>query len=230
MDSSPEARRRALLALLLLVPVPSLAVWVAGSAAPGQVGQVFFAAAKAWVLLLPVVWTVLVDRRRLTIPRPRMRGMPAAVATGSVILVAIVVAYLLLGRHWIDVESMRQKASEFGLTPRGRYVLLALYWIGINSLLEEYIWRWFVFTRCETLMPRAAAVLASAAFFTAHHIIALEIYFDWRVSILGSLGVLIGGATWSWIYLTYRNIWAAYVSHVFADVAVFAIGWMVIFG
>ncbi len=217
------------MALLLLVPAPSLGVWVAGSAAPGPVGHVFFSATKAWVLLLPLVWTVLVDRVRPAFPRPSKRGMPAAVATGSVILVAIVAAYWLLGRGWIDVESMQQKAVEFGLTPRGRYVLLALYWIGINSLLEEYVWRWFVFTRCETLMPRAAAVLASAACFTLHHIIALEIYFDWRVSILGSIGVFIGGATWSWIYLTWRNIWAAYVSHIFADVAVFGIGWTVIF-
>ncbi len=42
--------------------------------------------------------------------------------------------------------------------------------------------------------------------------------------------VFIGGATWSWIYLRWRNIYAAYVSHVFADLAVFGVGWWLVFG
>ena len=100
----------------------------------------------------------------------------------------------------------------------------------INSILEEYLWRWFVVTRCEVLMPRLAAVVLSGLLFTLHHIIALDVYFDWRVVVLGSLGVFIGGATWSWLYIRYRNIWAAYVSHVFADVIIFAIGWKLLFG
>ncbi len=78
-------------------------------------------------------------------------------------------------------------------------------------------------------MPRWWAVVASGLFFTLHHIIALWVYFDWRIIVLGSLGVCIGGMTWSWLYIRYRNIWAAYVSHVFADVIVFAIGYQLLF-
>jgi hypothetical protein len=50
------------------------------------------------------------------------------------------------------------------------------------------------------------------------------------VTLLGSTGVFIGGATWSWIYLRWRNIYAAYVSHVLADLAVFGVGWYIVFG
>ncbi|MHC4769736.1 MAG: CPBP family intramembrane glutamic endopeptidase, partial [Planctomycetota bacterium] len=105
----------------------------------------------------------------------------------------------------------------------------AVYWCTINSMLEEYVWRWFVSTRCEVLMPRRLAVMAAGLLFTLHHIIALDVYFDWRIVVLGSMGVFIGGTTWSWLYLRYRNIWAAYVSHVFADVIIFAIGWKLLF-
>ncbi len=156
--------------------------------------------------------------------------MLAACVSGGAIFAAIAAGYWFLGRHWIDVEFMRDKIEEVGLGTPMRYLLGALAWITINSLLEEYVWRWFVFTRCETLMPRVPAVLASALFFTFHHVIALAVYFDWRITVLGSLGVFVGGATWSWLYLRYRNIWAAYVSHVFADVVIFAIGWRIIFG
>ncbi|MHC4218422.1 MAG: CPBP family intramembrane glutamic endopeptidase [Planctomycetota bacterium] len=230
MSTDPKTRARALTALLLLVPVPSIATWLGMVGAEGEtLGNVAFGLGKIWILLLPVTWLMLVDRQKPTIPLPARRGMAAACATGAAIVVAIATAYFLLGRHWIDTEFMREQAAEVGLTTRTRFLLGALYWCTVNSLLEEYVWRWFVSTRCEVFMPRPAAVVASGLFFTLHHIIALNVYFDWRVTVLGSVGVFIGGATWSWLYLRYRNIWAAYASHVFADVIIFTIGWYLLF-
>ncbi len=224
-------RRQAVWALLLLVPVPSFGTWMAMVQAEGTTaGQIIFGAAKLWVVLLPLGWLVMVEKRRPAIPRPSARGMPAAVLAGVVIVAVIAAAYWLLGPRWIDAALVRERAIKIGLGHPAVYLLGALYWCTINSLLEEYVWRWFVATRCERLMPRGAAVIAAGLFFTFHHIIGLDAYFDWRVTALGSLGVFIGGATWSWLYLRYRNIYAAYVSHVFADVVIFGIGWFLLFG
>ncbi len=202
-------------------------------------GKTAFFLSKVWVLLLPVAWLLLVERRRPSIPRPSSRGMAAACATGAAIVVAILTAYWFLGSR-LDRVSMRETAHAVGLETSVIYLLGALYWCTVNSILEEYVWRWFVFTRLEVLMPRLLAVAACGLAFTLHHIIALKIYFpeakvpllyfDWPIWVLASLGVFLGGATWSWLYLRYRNIWAAYVSHVFADVVIFAIGWRIIFG
>ncbi len=222
-------RQRAIVALLLLVPVPSFGTWMAMVQAEGPVGQTIFFAAKLWVLVLPVAWLVLIDKRRPAIPLPRRDGKVAAIVSGSLIFLAIANGYWYLGRSWIDAQFMRDKAHEIGLSTSVLYLLGAVYWCTINSILEEYVWRWFVVTRCEMLMRRVPAVIASGLLFTLHHIIALNVYFDGRVTVLGSLGVFIGGATWSWLYLRYRNIWAAYVSHVFADVIIFIIGWQIIF-
>ncbi len=223
-------KRNAALALLLLVPAPSIGVYTAVYGAPGAFfAKAFFMACKVWLLVLPLVWYLLVDKQKLTLPRPSGKGMGMAVATGSAIFLAIGAGYFLFG-HWIDPKLVSEKAIEVGLSTPMLYLLGAAYWCTINSLLEEYVWRWFVFTRCEALMPKWPAVIASGVFFTLHHVIALTVYFDWRITVLASLGVFIGGATWSWIYLTYRNIYAAYVSHVFADVVIFWIGYRLIFG
>ena len=66
--------------------------------------------------------------------------------------------------------------------------------------------------------------------FTAHHIIAMSVYLGLLLTALGSLGVFIGGVEWAWLYLRYRSIWPGWISHVMADVAVFSIGWMLLFG
>jgi membrane protease YdiL (CAAX protease family) len=229
-------RRSAALALALLVPVPTLATAAAMVWAPGSAwAQALFFAAKLWILALPAVWHVWIDRQPPTFPRPRRAGMLAAGGTGALIVIVIAAAWFAVGKQWIDPTLMRDKAAQVGLTSPLIYLLGALYWCTLNSFLEEYVWRWFVFTRCETItrgwpMGRWLAVSASALFFTLHHIVALQVYFDWRTTLVAAAGVFIGGAVWSWLYLRYRNLWAAYVSHVFADVVIFVIGYGILFG
>ena len=79
-------------------------------------------------------------------------------------------------------------------------------------------------------MPAAAAVVASGLCFTIHHVLALRLQFDWNVTILASTGVFVGGTGWSWMYFKYRSIWPGYLSHAIVDVAVFGLGWVIIFG
>ena len=100
----------------------------------------------------------------------------------------------------------------------------------LNSLLEEYVWRWFVFRKCELLMDRRLAVPFCALPFTVHHTLALTAWVPWQLNLIASLGVFIGGGIWSILYLRYRSIWPPYVCHIFADITIFLIGWELIMG
>ena len=142
----------------------------------------------------------------------------------------IVGAYFGVGREWIDVELFRQKATENGLGTPARYIGFALYLCTINALVEEYVWRWFVFRKCEALVPGYPAVVLSALFFTVHHVFALAVQTPWRVTVLASVGVFVGGAVFSWCYLRYRSIWPGFVSHIVADLGILWIGWVLLFG
>jgi hypothetical protein len=95
--------------------------------------------------------------------------------------------------------------------------------------MEEYVWRWFVFRKFETFAPGGIAIIAASLGFTAHHVIALAAQFDWRITVLGSVGVFIGGVTWSWLYLRYQSVWPCYLSHAIVDAPVFWIGYDLIF-
>ena len=232
----------ALLVLLIVAPIQLVGttaamVWFPDSAA----AKVGFGVAKVLLMLAPLAWLVGVEKVRPRVPRWSGRGMVAAHVTGLLIFAAIAAGYYTLGRHWIDAALMRDKVRAMGVAHPWLYLAGALYWCTINSLLEEYFWRWFVFERLRDVLrsarnarladPRnlAAAVIASLLF-TAHHVVALRVYFDWNVALLGSLGVFVGGLTWSLIYLRYRNIYAAYVSHVYADLIIFYLGYRLLFG
>ena len=224
-------KRRALWALVLLVPVPSLGTAVSLLIWPeSAVAKVIFATCKVWIVLLPVLWLRLVDHEPISWSPPRQGGFIPAVGTGAFIATAILVTYYVLkSSGFIDVEKVTQSAAKTGLNQLGFYLAGAIYWITLNSLMEEYVWRWFVFRKFETVSSGKLAVVAASLGFTAHHVIALAAQFDWKVVLLGSTGVFVGGLTWSWLYLSYRSIWPCYVSHAIVDIPLFWIGYDLIF-
>ncbi len=73
--------RRAAVALLLLVPVPSLGVLAGMFLLPGRpAGAILFFAAKLWVFLLPAAWRRLVDRRPPSLSPMRRGGLRAGLS------------------------------------------------------------------------------------------------------------------------------------------------------
>jgi hypothetical protein len=52
---------------------------------------------------------------------------------------------------------IRAKAQQVGISSPIIYLVGAMYWTFINSLFEEYIWRWFVYSKCEVLIPGKGA-------------------------------------------------------------------------
>lgn len=239
IDASPEVpppavepgrgRLRALAALALLVPAPSLGTMALLDVWPGLAGKVVYGLSKAWILGLPVVWLLLVERGRVRISRPPPRGMLAGAAWGLVIGAAIFGTYHLAA-GWIDLDVFKRELTEAGFANPMFYLGSALYIVLCNAVLEEYVWRWFVYQQCERLMPGGVAVVASALFFTVHHIVALRDYTGWDVTLLACSGVFLGGVIWSGLYRKYRSIWPGWASHIVADVAVYVIGWRLLFG
>jgi len=149
--------------------------------------------------------------------------------SGVCISAAIAVVYITLGGRLIDLSFMRERIAAVGLANAGAYTLAALYWIGINSILEEYVWRWFVFKKCEIVFGRPLAVFTSAMFFTLHHIVAMNVYLDGAALVLCAAGVFTGGVVWSHMYFRFRSIWPGYVSHAIVDLCIFLIGAHIMF-
>ena len=222
--------RRALIAILLLAPVPSFGIAAAVVWWPGQIGQAIFSFCKLWLLFLPAFWFFVIDKKKLQWSAPRRRHLPIGVATGVVGGLAVVLAYLFIALPRIDPAALRATTTEIGIGSPVAYIAGALYWIMINSLIEEYVFRWFLLKQAERLVAPMTAVLISSSVFTAHHIIALNAYLEPMLTFLASAGIFIGGSVWCWIYLRVRSLWPCWLSHALIDAAVFAVGYHIVFG
>jgi len=230
--SERQQRTRASAALWLFVPAPALgavlAMWLPATMGT-PLGQGGFAFIKLWIILLPLVWLKWVDRGRFSLSPPRSGGWGMGIGSGLLIGAAILAVFALTGSAWIEAAGLQAQMAANGITTPGRYLALCAYMALANALIEEYAWRWFVFSKCEILWGAKWGSLAAAIFFTLHHILVLAAEVSWPVTVLGSLGVFSGGLIWTWCYRRYRSIWPGYVSHLLADCAIFLVGWFLLF-
>jgi membrane protease YdiL (CAAX protease family) len=198
---------------------------------PGTaLGQGLFAFAKIWILLLPAGWFFVVERKPLPRHTTPAGGFRAGWVSGLAVSALIMLFYMLLGRQLIDGGAVRETAAEIGLARKPVYLACAAYWSFINSLLEEYVWRWFVVRQLTKLVRPGPAIALSAIAFALHHILAMQVYFTWPVTLLAAMGIALGGALWSWMFLRYKTIWPGWLSHVLVDITVFGLGHVLIFG
>src|SRR5262245_38234963 len=185
----------ALAALLLLLPMPSLGDWFAMVWEPTRgtpVGWAIYCLSKAWVIGLPILWLLFVEKGKLSLSPARRGGLATGVILGIAMALAIIATYFVAG-HLIDFEAMRHANAANGLTAPLGYVVLVVPLALMNSLMEEYVWRWFVFRKCETLLGGVPAVFLSGILFAVHHVVALAAQTNWHIVLLGSAGVFLAG-------------------------------------
>jgi membrane protease YdiL (CAAX protease family) len=217
-------------AIALVAPVPSLGVWAAMVAAPGPLGHAAFLTAKIWLVFFPALWFLVIEKDRPSWSPPTREPVVAGFVSGLFLAGAIVLGTWLLGGFRVDAAPLAAAAENMGLASPGRFLAGALAWILLNSLVEEYVYRWFILRQCELLMAPRLAIVASAAVFTAHHVIAVSRYLETWFSLLASASVFVGGLVWAWLWQRYRSVWPCWISHILADLVVFAIGYQLLFG
>jgi membrane protease YdiL (CAAX protease family) len=151
-------------------------------------------------------------------------------ATGLIMSIIIILTWIAF-EDSINLEEMIDTLNSKGLSNVNLYAMGMIYWIFINSLLEEYVFRWFITTKASVLFGNDSyAIFFSALMFTLHHSLALHFFgFIWWQTIIASFGLLSAAAIWSWLYLQYRSIWVCWLSHAICDVVVFSIGYQILF-
>ncbi|MGB1495205.1 MAG: CPBP family intramembrane glutamic endopeptidase [Candidatus Thalassarchaeaceae archaeon] len=226
-----EERYKSLLPILLVGFIPSISVIFGIKIIENELhSQIFFVICKLWIFIIPTVWFFYVEKNIFSRELPSRKGLEMGTATGLIMSIIIILTWIVF-EDSINLEEMINTLNSKGLSDVNLYVMGMIYWIFINSLLEEYVFRWFITTKASVLFGNNSyAIFFSALMFTLHHSLALHFFgFIWWQTIIASFGLLSAAAIWSWLYLQYRSIWICWLSHAICDVVVFSIGYQILF-
>ena len=191
--------------------------------------QIFFIFAKLWIIMIPIYWIYRIEESRVSLGEINSKGMYQSIVSGTLIFLAVGIIFLIFG-DTLDVDLMKQEIGATGLLTPQIFLLGVFYWITVNSLVEEFVFRQFIGDRILEFTGRESiTVLLSAAIFTLHHTVLLGYYFEPWQNVISSIGIFIAGAIWSLLWLRHRSLFVCWISHAIADVAVFGIAYVILF-
>ncbi|MBC8310598.1 MAG: CPBP family intramembrane metalloprotease [Planctomycetes bacterium] len=227
--------QKALLALVLILPAPLIGVsssfYFPNLTMPTgkeiEVGKIIWAVAKIWLMALPVAWLLFVDRGKLSWSPTNAKGVFAGFLWAIPMSAVIFFAYWIAKGSLVDQDA-KQTIENLGITTPAKFLIFASAMSLGNSLMEEYVWRWFVFTKFKILVGAWPAILLSSFFFTVHHIVIMWDYGSIWLVIAGSLSLFVGGVIWGYLYNKYNSIWPSWICHVAADSAIMWVTWQII--
>jgi len=229
--------QQAIIALCLILPAPLVGVSSSFYIAPitvlgsGEIqyGKVIWAVAKIWILLFPVAWLLCVERGGISWSPTNKRGIIAGLLWSIPVAIIIFVTYWLFKGSLIDPDA-KASIDELGITTPAKFLIFASAMSLGNSLMEEYVWRWFVFSKFKYLFGIWPAIILSAFFFTVHHIVIVWNFGSLWMVFLSATCLFAGAIIWGCLYNKYNSIWPGWICHVAADTAIMWITWWIITG
>lgn len=196
-----------------------------------SIPEISYPLGKAILILFPVAWLYFNAIPLGTIPSRwnlsfRRKDLVWGLATGMLISVAVFILYVTVFANRLTSEGIVSTLPDYVLN---HYVLVSLFLSLGNAFMEEYFWRAFVLSEMSERFGWPVAVWLNGPLFGLHHWVILQAYFPlWQAAIF-TLGTIAGGWLWSWMRMKGLSSWSCYVSHLVVDLAVLAIGYIVVF-
>jgi len=203
-----------------------------------SIQQGTYTISKIIMFVFPLVYTFKIAKEPIRIRRFDTRGLFEGTVFGLGVLVAMCLLYFLwfkpiglIGAGTPAGDSIRKRVAGFGFLTPTLFILFGGFVSLIHSGLEEYYWRWFTFGQLSRAIPKFAAVIVSGLGFMLHHIVILGRFFGYAhpATYIFSFCVAVGGMYWAWIYIRKNSIYAPWLSHAWIDIAIFIIGYDVLF-
>lgn len=141
------------------------------------------------------------------------------------IYMGIMTAYFIL-RSFIDLDNIQNILSDSLNISKTNFIYVALYISFINSLLEEFFFRGFIFLNLNGTMTRWKAYVISAFGFSIYHVAILSNWFNPLLFIVALIGLFVGGVIFNWLDEKTQNIYNSWLVHMFANFAINTVGLM----
>ena len=181
-------------------------------------------------LLLPLYLTTRSREDNLIhLLKPSNRkSLVAALLLGILVYLGIMGTYFFLAQY-IDLEAIKVALQEDLGVNKGNFIWVAIYISFINSLVEEFFFRGYIFVGLLKRTGRLGAYSISAFLFAIYHVSIIGTWFNPMVFILAMGGLLAGGVVFNYLNERNRTIINSWLVHMVANLGINTVG-LIMFG
>jgi len=148
-----------------------------------------------------------------------------SIALGIFVYIFIIGFYLVI-KNFIDLNHIQTILVKNLNVNRSNFIFVAFYIAFVNSLLEEYFFRGFIFLSLLKIHERKSAYIISAFLFAIYHVAIMANWFNIYLFILALIGLFIAGILFNWLDEGSKNIYNSWLVHMFANFAINTVGFI----
>ena len=158
----------------------------------------------------------------------RLGGAPllraAALGVG---LYGLILGGFFLLRPYVDFSGIAGSLSENAGVTRENFLAVSVYISFVNSLLEEFFFRGFLFLHLKK-QGRLPAYAFSAGLFSLYHTAMMLGWFPWWLFALVLAGLALGGGIFNFLDEKSETVYTSWMVHAFANFAINTVGFILL--
>ncbi len=156
-----------------------------------------------------------------------IKGLKISALLGICIYIVVVGTYLFLN-SFADLSAIQSSLENNLGINKDNFIIIGLYVSVINSFLEEWFFRGFIFNELKKA-HRTFAYIFSSLSFAVYHIAIMDGMFNIGILLLVLIGLFIGGCIFNYLNEKNNNIYSSWFCHSFANFAMNTIGFLIFF-
>ncbi len=178
----------------------------------------------AFFISIPYIYRFLINGSSAS-NRIKLNKKELYIGTGLGILcfVVLMLAYFIL-KDVIDLNTIANELQTKSKVNPSNFLFVAFYITFINSFLEEFFFRGFVFLNLFMLGYKKLAYIFSSVLFAIYHIGIFKNWFNPWLIALAIFGLVSVGFIFNYIDTKSKSFINSWIVHILADAAIMLIG------
>lgn len=193
----------------------------------------FFSSLYKLIFLTPILYRVYSERKSLKKALTQDFKLKTLKKNFSKLLaLGLILSFIYFGafylfQSYLPLEYIKERLNGDINLNLSNLFLIGSYVIILNSLLEEYFWRSFIFHELHQRLNLKFAYFISALAFSFHHIM---FYYDWfspLFFLLVTLGLTIYSLLMNHLFVKAKDLFSCWLVHAMVDVIQITIGYLI---
>lgn len=159
--------------------------------------------------------------------KPEKKKIIIALGLGVIVYLFILSSYLIF-QNVFDFSNIVNALSGEGID-KNNFLFVALYISFVNSLLEEFFFRVFIYHYIRQWISQGQAMFFSASAFALYHMAIMDSWFSPLLFTLLIISLLVAGYLFLWINDKTESFYTSWIVHMFANFSINTIGF-ILFG
>lgn len=177
------------------------------------------------IFLSPVIFRLIVEKKKIKESftqhfslKTFKKSIILAISIGALLASIYIISFYLF-KDYLNLQNTVDQLKEMASIDVSNIIFIGLYIIVINSLLEEFFWRGFLFNKLNILIKPWKAYLLTGVAFSFHHIVFYYNWFSPLFFILITVGLTGYAIIMNIIFQYKKDLFTCWIIHACADMA-----------